>query len=50
MEWSNKCLSQAGREVLIKSAVLETIASYLMNIFFIPSSIIDDIEKMLNSF
>ncbi|GAU17355.1 hypothetical protein TSUD_232310 [Trifolium subterraneum] len=47
--WSSKCLSQAGREVLIKS-VLQTIHSYIMSIFLIPSSVIDDIEKMLNSF
>ncbi|GAU39132.1 hypothetical protein TSUD_23110 [Trifolium subterraneum] len=47
--WSSKCLSQAGREILIKS-VLQTIPSYIMSIFLIPSSVIDDIEKMLNSF
>lgn len=47
--WSSKCLSQAGRETLIKS-VLQSIPSYIMSIFAIPKSIIVDIEKMLNSF
>jgi hypothetical protein len=47
--WSSKCLSQAGREVLIKS-VLQSIPSYIMSIFLLPASVIDDIEKMLNSF
>ena len=47
--WSSRCLSQAGREVLIKS-VLQSIPSYVMSIFLFPGSLINEIEKMLNSF
>jgi hypothetical protein len=47
--WSSKSLSKAGREVLIKS-VLQAIPSYVMSIFLIPSTIIDAIEKMMNTF
>ncbi|RHN81910.1 hypothetical protein MtrunA17_Chr1g0204171 [Medicago truncatula] len=47
--WSSRCLSQAGREVLIKS-VLQSIPSYVMSIFLLPGSIINEIEKMLNFF
>jgi hypothetical protein len=47
--WSNKHLSQAGREVMFKS-ILQTIPTYVMSIFLLPSTLIDDIEKMLNSF
>jgi hypothetical protein len=47
--WSSKCLSKAGREVLIKS-VLQSIPTYFMSIFQIPSSLCDEIEKMMNFF
>jgi hypothetical protein len=47
--WSSKSLSKAGREVLIKS-VLQSIPTYFMSIFTIPSSLCDEIEKMMNSF
>jgi hypothetical protein len=47
--WSSKSLSKAGREVLIKS-VLQSIPTYLMSLFTIPSSLCDEIEKMMNSF
>ncbi|XP_058760595.1 uncharacterized protein LOC131633933 [Vicia villosa] len=47
--WSSRCLSQAVRETLIKSE-LQAIPSYIMNIFLLPSSLSDEIEKMMNSF
>ncbi|CAJ2659545.1 unnamed protein product [Trifolium pratense] len=47
--WSGRALSGAGREVLIKS-VLQSIPTYMMSIFLIPSSLGDDIQKMMNSF
>ena len=47
--WSGKCLSKAGREVMIKS-VLQAIPSYVMSIFQLPTTLLDSIEKMMNSF
>ena len=47
--WSSKYLSKAGREVLIKS-VLQSIPTYFMSLFTLPSSLCDEIEKMMNSF
>ena len=47
--WSSKCLSIAGREVMIKS-VLQAIPSYVMSIFQLPAALINTIEKMINSF
>jgi hypothetical protein len=47
--WSSKLLSQAGKEVLIKS-VAQAIPSYCMGVFLLPTSIGDEIERMLNSF
>ena len=47
--WSSKCLSKAGREVLIKY-VLQSIPTYFLSLFTLPSSLCDEIEKMMNSF
>jgi hypothetical protein len=47
--WSSKCLSKAGREVMIKS-VLQSIPSYMMSIFRLPNTLLDEIEKMMNAF
>jgi len=47
--WSGKCLSKAGREVMIKY-VLQAIPSYVMSIFQLPITLLDSIEKMMNSF
>jgi len=47
--WSSKCLSKAGREVMIKS-VLQAITSYVMSIFRLPNTLLDEIEKMINAF
>lgn len=47
--WKGRSLSMAGREVLIKS-VAQSIRSYVMSIYLLPSSLGDEIQKMLNSF
>jgi len=47
--WSSRSLSRAGKEVLIKS-VAQAIPSYCMGAFLIPSSLCDEIERMMNSF
>lgn len=47
--WRGRSLSKEGNEVMIK-LVLQDIPSYIMSIFVIPYAIVNDIEKMLNSF
>ncbi|KAK2373903.1 hypothetical protein QL285_074905 [Trifolium repens] len=47
--WRGRALSKAGKEIMIKS-VLQAIPSYIMSMFLLPSSLIDDIEKMINAF
>jgi hypothetical protein len=47
--WSSRCLSKAGREIMIKS-VLQAIPSYVMSLFLLPDTIITTIERLLNSF
>ncbi|CAI8611430.1 unnamed protein product [Vicia faba] len=47
--WSSKSLSQAGKEIMVKFVLL-SIPTYIMSIFLLPSSLIDKIEKMMNSF
>jgi len=47
--WSSKCLSKAGREVMIKS-VLQSIPSHIMSIFLLPNKLVNAIEKMINAF
>ncbi|GAU46743.1 hypothetical protein TSUD_286030 [Trifolium subterraneum] len=42
--WRGRALSKAGKEIMIKS-VLQAIPSYVMNMFILPASLIDDIEK-----
>jgi len=42
--WSGRALSKAGKEVTIKS-VLQSIPSYIMSIYLLPNSVIDDIER-----
>jgi len=34
---------------MIKS-MLQSISSYIMSIYLLPNSVIDDIEKMINAF
>ncbi|GKC52150.1 transposable element [Tanacetum coccineum] len=45
--WKEKTLSIARKEVLIKS-VAQAMPMYIMNIFLLPSNLIDDIHKSLN--
>lgn len=47
--WSEKQLSMAGWEVLIK-AVLQAIHTYVMSCFQLPSSIIEEVEKIIRRF
>ncbi|PNX54306.1 ribonuclease H, partial [Trifolium pratense] len=47
--WRGRALSKAGKEIMIKS-VLQIIPAYVMSMFILPSSFIDDIEKMINVF
>lgn len=47
--WSSKMLSQAGREILIKS-VAQAIPAYCMSVFLLPASIEEEIQRMLNFF
>ncbi|XP_050877711.1 uncharacterized mitochondrial protein AtMg00310-like [Lathyrus oleraceus] len=47
--WRSRLLSKAGNEVMIKS-VFQVIPSYIISVFIIPYAIVNDIEKMLNSF
>ncbi|GAU48815.1 hypothetical protein TSUD_99870 [Trifolium subterraneum] len=42
--WRGRALSKAGKEIMIKS-VLQAISSYVMSMFILPKSLIDDIEK-----
>ncbi|GAU26046.1 hypothetical protein TSUD_225070 [Trifolium subterraneum] len=47
--WRGRALSKAGKEIMIKSG-LQAIPSYVMSMFILPASLIDDIEKMINAF
>ncbi|XP_021751095.1 uncharacterized protein LOC110716771 [Chenopodium quinoa] len=47
--WKENYLSQAGREILIKS-VAQAIPTYAMQCFSIPVSILNVVEKMCRSF
>lgn len=47
--WKCKFLSKAGKKVMIK-LILQSIPSYIMSVFLIPDTMMNDIEKMLNSF
>ncbi|XP_073136897.1 uncharacterized protein [Henckelia pumila] len=48
-DWRGKGLSKAGREVLVKS-VGHAIPSYCMSSFLIPFFILEELQRMLNSF
>ena len=47
--WKEKLLSQAGREVLIKS-VLQAMPTFTMGYFKLPKSLCKDIESMIRKF
>lgn len=47
--WKSKCLSLAGKEVVIK-AIIQAISSFIMSTFKLPSSIIDDIHRLAAHF
>ena len=47
--WEGKLLSQAGREVLIKS-VIQAIPTYTMGCFKIPLGLCNEIEAMIKNF
>ncbi|XP_057808963.1 uncharacterized mitochondrial protein AtMg00310-like [Salvia miltiorrhiza] len=47
--WQGKKLSKAGKEILIK-AVVQEIPSYCMAIFSLPTSLTDEMERLMNSF
>ncbi|MCH82487.1 RNA-directed DNA polymerase (Reverse transcriptase), partial [Trifolium medium] len=47
--WSGKHLSKARREVLIKS-VAQAIPTYCMSTFLLPTTLGEEIQRMINSF
>lgn len=47
--WKEKKLSKAGKEILIK-AVAQAVPSYCMTLFLLPSTLIDELQAMMNSF
>ena len=49
MGWKEKLLSQAGKEVMIK-AVIQSIPTYSMSVFRLPTSLCKDIEAMIRKF
>jgi hypothetical protein len=47
--WRSYPLSKAGKEVMIKS-ILQAIPAYVMTIYLLPDTLINDIERMINVF
>lgn len=47
--WNERDFSMAGREVLIK-AVLQAIPTYVMSCFLIPSTLLQEIEKLVRQY
>ena len=47
--WNSKKLSQAGKEILLKT-VAQEIPNYVMSVLLIPKGVCKDIESMFNSF
>lgn len=47
--WSSKCLSRAGKAVLLRT-VAQAIPLYAMSCFLLPKSLCGELEKMMNSY
>lgn len=47
--WKEKFLSKVGKEVLLK-AVIQSIPTYMMSLFRIPDSLLDEIHSMMAKF
>lgn len=47
--WNGRPISKAGREVLIKS-VAQAIPAYCMQVFLLPVSLADELQRMMNSY
>lgn len=47
--WTTKHLSKAGKEILVKY-VAQSIHTYCMSVYLLPSTLQDEIQKMMNSF
>lgn len=47
--WSVKCLSKAGKAVLLRS-IAQAVPSYAMSCFLLPKTLCKDLERMMNSF
>ncbi|XP_074352667.1 uncharacterized protein LOC141691812 [Apium graveolens] len=47
--WTNKSLSKDGKLTLLKSAA-QVVPNFWMSLFLLPSSVCDDIEKLMNGF
>lgn len=48
-KWKHKPISKAGKEVLIK-AVAQSIPTFIMSVFLLLVSLIEELERMMNSF
>jgi hypothetical protein len=48
-DWKSKLLSQAGKEVLLKS-VVQAIPTYSMSIFLLPKELCKEINKLMQNF
>ncbi|KAL0413621.1 UNVERIFIED_CONTAM: putative mitochondrial protein [Sesamum radiatum] len=47
--WNERFLSQAGKEILIK-AVVQAIPAYAMGCFKLPTTLVNDIQRMISDF
>ena len=47
--WQSKLLSRVGKSILVKT-VAQALPTYSMGVFLIPPSVLEELQKMLNSF